>query len=161
MKNHAIVCIMSLLLGSCVSVNLPGGKSTPAKGVEYSSPASPFKTINSENADKAWMSTATGNTISFSSDCHGADPSLQQMESESLAGISNLEIESANSVMYNGREARQTIATGSVDGIAVQISMVVFKKNNCNYTLTYGGVQKHFVQEEKHFEEFKARFKAP
>ncbi|UXR64252.1 hypothetical protein EZJ49_14385 [Bdellovibrio bacteriovorus] len=161
MRNFFGVCILSVLLASCVSVNLPGRKSVPAKGVEFSAPSSPFKAIDSASSDKAWLSGATGNTISFVSDCGGADPSLQQMETESLAALSNLDVKTSDSVMFNGREARQTVATGTVDGIAVQLALVVFKKNNCNYTLSYGGVQKQFAAEQNHFEQFKAQFKAP
>lgn len=160
MKNIFVVCILSALVVSCVSVNLPGRKSVPAKGVEFSSPASPFKSIDAANSDKAWLSSSTGNTISFVSDCGGADPSLQQMETESLAALSNLDVKS-DTLMFNGREARQSVATGTVDGIAVQLALLVFKKNNCNYTLSYGGVQKQFAAEQKHFEDFKAQFKAP
>ncbi|BEV69742.1 hypothetical protein AB1A81_15635 [Bdellovibrio bacteriovorus] len=160
MKNIFVCCILSLLFVGCVSVNLPGRKSVPAKGVEFSSPGSPFKSIDAGNSDKAWLSSSTGNTISFVSDCGGADPSLQQMETESLAALSNLDVKS-DTLMFNGREARQSVATGTVDGIPVQLSLLVFKKNNCNYTLSYGGVQKQFAAELKHFEDFKAQFKAP
>lgn len=160
MRNFFVVCIMSLLVASCISVNLPGRKSVPATGVEYSAPGAPFKSIDAAGSDKAWLSSDTGNTISFISDCGGSDPSLQQMETESLAALSNLDVKS-DTLMFNGREARSSVAQGTVDGIAVRLALLVFKKNNCNYTLSYGGVEKNFAPEQKHFEEFKAQFKAP
>lgn len=161
MRNHVFVCIMSLLLGSCVSVNLPGRKSVPAKGVEFSAPGAPYRAIKSVNSDKAWLSERTGNTISFASDCGGADPSLQQMETESLLALSNLEITSSETLMFNGREARKSVSAGTVDGVPVKLSLLVFKKNNCNYVLSYGGVAAQFDAETSYFENFIARFKAP
>lgn len=162
MRNHFVICIMSLLLGSCVSVQFPGGKSTSAKDVEFKAPAAPFKEITTSKADKTWLSSQTGNTISFFSECGSSnDPSLSQIENESLSALSNLEIVKSEELTYNSRAAHQTIARGKVDGIPVQISLLVFKKNGCNYTLSYGGVQVQFSSEEPAFEDFKRYFKAP
>lgn len=162
MRNHLVVCIMSLLLGSCVSVQFPGGKSAPAKDVEYKAPAAPYKEITTSKADKTWLSSKTGNTISYLSECgNGSDPSLSQIENESLSALSNLEVVKSEALTYNSRAAHQTVAHGEVDGIPVQISLLVFKKNGCNYTLSYGGVKEQFASEQLSFEEFKRNFKAP
>lgn len=133
----------------------------PAKGVDFSAPAAPYKAIESANSDRAWLSDKTGNTISFASDCSGADPSLQQMENESLAALDNLEIKSSEALMFNGREARRSVSTGTVDGVPVQLLLVVFKKNNCNYVLSYGGVAVQFNTETSYFADFISTFKAP
>jgi len=161
MRNHLFVCILSLLLGSCVSVQLPGGKVTPAKGVEYTDPSSPFKDFKASNADKAWISEKTGNTISYLSECGGSnEPSLQQIESDSLSAITDVTVDS-HELMFNGRAARQSVSRGKIDGVPVKMELLVFKKNGCNYTLSYGGVEKQFETEQKYFEKFKENFKAP
>ncbi|WP_246845153.1 hypothetical protein [Bdellovibrio sp. NC01] len=153
---------MSFLFAGCVSVQLPGGKITPAKDVSFEEPSAPFKKIKAINADKTWQSEKTGNTISFLSECGGtADPSLQSIETESLSAMNNLRIVSTENLQYNGREARQTISTGEVDGVSVQLALLIFKKNGCNYTLSYGGLQKQFTPELRYFEKFKSEFKAP
>lgn len=153
---------MSLLFVSCVSVKIPNGKVTPAEDVELKTPLAPFKEIKIGNSDKAWFSATTGNTISYSSECGGnSDLSLQQIETDSLSALSNLEIIKVEEFTYNGRAARQSLAQGQVDGIPVQLSLLVFKKNGCNFTLSYGGTKKNFEAEKHFFDTFKDHFKAP
>ena len=154
--------IIALLLSSCVSVELNGSKVTPAKDVQFSSPGSPFSEIKATGSDRAWLSKKTGNTISYLSECGNAnDPSLNEIENESLSVLSNMKIAKSEEGQFNGRGARYSTAVGDVDGVSVQMSLVVFKKNGCNYTLSYSGVEKQFSLEEKYFLKFQTQFKAP
>jgi len=150
-----------LTLGACVSVKIPTGAGNPAKDVKYADPTSPFKEIKVTSGDKAWLSSKTGNTISYISDCNGsADPSLQQIEGESLAVLDKLKIVQTQNLEFNGREAVRTLAQGEVDGVSVKTELVVFKKNGCNFTLSFGGVAKTFDSEKTYFEKFLESFKA-
>jgi hypothetical protein len=166
MKNHHlrhfVFALVSLALGACVSVNIPTSAGSPAKDVKYEEPPSPFKDIKVKTADKAWISAKTGNTISYLSDCHSpTDPSLSQLESESLAVLDKLSVVNTKQIEFNGREATTTIAQGEVDGVPVKTQILVFKKNSCNFTLSYGGVHAKFDAEEKLFQKFTESFKAP
>jgi len=166
MKNHHfrnfIFCGIALIAGACVSVKIPTGSGTPSKDVKYTQPHSPFDEIKVLSGDKAWLSAKTGNTISFLSDCNGnTDPSLQQLESEPLGVLDKLKILENKTMTYNGREALKTEAQGEIDGIPVKTLLLVFKKNNCNYTLSYGGILKNFDSEKNIFESFAENFKAP
>lgn len=166
MKNHhfrnLIFCGFALFAGACVSVKIPTGTGTPAKDVKYSDPSSPYEQIKVISGDKAWLSATTGNTISFLSDCNGStDPSLHQLESEPLGVLDKLKILETKTITYNGREALSTEAQGEVDGVPVKTALLIFKKNNCNYTLSYGGLLKNFDAEKKNFETFAENFKAP
>lgn len=153
---------MILLLSGCVSVELPNSKTTSAKDVQWSAPGGQFKEIKATNADKTWLSSRTGNTISFLSECgNAADPSLQTLESESLSALGKINTISSKIYDFNGRAARNSVSTGEVDGVPVQLELLVFKKNGCNYTLSYGGVMKQYDAEHKNFEDFKQNFKAP
>lgn len=149
-------------MSGCVSVELPNSKTTSAKDVQWSAPGGPFKEIKATNADKTWLSSRTGNTISFLSECgNAADPSLQTLESESLSALGKINTVSSKIFDYNGRAARNSVSTGEVDGVPVQLELLVFKKNGCNYTLSYGGVMKQYEAEHGIFEAFKQNFKAP
>ena len=153
---------MILLTSGCVSVELPNSKTTSAKDVKWSEPGGQFKEIKATNADKTWLSSRTGNTISYLSECgNSADPSLQALEAESLSALGKINPISNKVYDYNGRAARSSVSSGEVDGVPVQLELLVFKKNGCNYTLSYGGVMKQFDVEQKIFEDFKANFKAP
>lgn len=165
MKNHhlryLIFIWLMLTMGACVSVKIPTGTGTPAKDVKYSDPAAPFKEIKITSGDKAWLSNKTGNTISFISDCNGsADPSLQQIEGESLVVLDKLKILTTQNFDFNGRDALRTLAQGEVDGVSVKTELIVFKKNGCNFTLSYGGVAKTFESEKTFFDKFVESFKA-
>ena len=149
-------------MSGCVSVELPSSKTTSAKDVQWSEPSSPFKEIKATNADKTWLSSRTGNTISFLSECgNTADPSLQTLEAESLSAVGKINTISSRIYDFNGRAARNSVSSGEVDGVPVQLELLVFKKNGCNYTLSYGGVMKQYDAEHKIFEDFKQNFKAP
>lgn len=170
MRNHLrfniVISFLGLLSGllysGCVSVQLPGGKITPAKDVQFSTPADPFEKLKASNADRSWLSSKTGNTISYLSECGSTvDLNLQTIESESLSALSKLNTLSSETLLYNGREARQSISTGELDGVPVQMALLIFKKNGCTYTLTYGGLKKQFSAEISDFEKFKVDFKAP
>jgi hypothetical protein len=162
MRNHLVVCTLSLLLVTCVSVQMPGGKTQPAEGVSFQSPAAPFKEIQSPQIDKSWQSKATGNTISYFSNCGGtADPSLESLEKDALNALNDLEVVHSEGFNFNGRAARKSLGKGQIDGVPVQLSVLVFKKNSCNYTLTYGGLEKNFKTELKAFDQFTQTFKAP
>jgi hypothetical protein len=153
---------MILSMSGCVSVELPNSKTTSAKDVQWKAPGSPFKEIKATNADKTWLSSRTGNTISFLSECgNAADPSLQSLESESLSALGKFTPISSRIYDFNGRAARNSVSSGEVDGVPVQLELLVFKKNGCNYTLSYGGVMKQYEAEHKIFEDFKQNFKAP
>jgi hypothetical protein len=166
MKNHFlkhfVFGLLSLALGACVSVNIPTSAGSPAKDVKYVEPAEPFNDFKVKTADKAWISRKTGNTISFISDCHASvDPTLQQMENESLMVMDKLKVLTTQQIEFNGREAISTVAEGEVDGVPVKTQLVVLKKNNCNFTLSYGGLKNRFDTESKIFQTFPENFKAP
>lgn len=145
-----------------MSVQLPGGKVAPAKDVEFKSPRSPFKEITSANSDKTWLSEKSGNTLSYLSECGNKnEPSLKQIESESLGALTNLQQLKSTELTFNGRAARLSTNKGDLDGVPVQIALLIFKKNGCNYTLSYGGVDSKFSEEEHYFSTFLESFKAP
>ncbi len=162
MRNHLVIFILSLFLNACVSVELPGSKVSSAKDVQLQEPAAPFKPIKSANADRAWQSEKSGNTISYLSECGNAtDPSLLQLETDSLAAVSKMDIISTKVFDFNSRAGRSTTVSGEVDGVPIKLELLVFKKNGCNFTLSFGGVLKNFDSEQKYFEDFKNHFKAP
>lgn len=162
MRNHITVCILSIFLQSCVSVQLPGSKVASARNVDFQSPPHPFKEISAKSPDKSWISDQTGNTISYLSECNlNVELSLEQIEGESIATLNNLSLISYESADYNGRSSRFSTYRGTLDGVPVQISLVIFKKNGCNFILSYGGVKAKFNIEESYFKAFISSFKAP
>ena len=159
---HLSWIIIALVLCGCISVNLPNAGGHKANAIWLEAPRSPFEEIKSDTADRAWLSSKNGNTISFLSDCNNpVDPPLQQIESDSLNVLANLKIISSKNINYSGREALETTAAGQVDGVNVKMKLLTNKKNNCSYSLIYGGVTEKFDSELKFFDNFIKGFKAP
>lgn len=161
-RRGALFLVFCWPLISCVSVQLPSSSGRKAERVEFQAPSSPFQAFKAEGADQAWVSERTGNTISYLSDCFSKiDPHIDQLLAESLNTLSKLKILEQSSPSYNGREARRATAEGELDGVPIRVRLLVLKKNDCNYTLSYTALPKNFEQEEKAFELFLERFKAP
>jgi hypothetical protein len=160
--NHFILFIFltHFLLG-CVSVNVGPKQPKKSENVSFIAPASPYKEIRADNADKIWQSSKTGNTISYLSECNmTVDPTLQVIETEFLSALNSLVINKSEQRSFNEREAKVTNAFGKVDGVDVAISILVFKKNNCNYTISYVGKKTGFEPELSIFENFLKNFRA-
>ncbi|MBX3039490.1 MAG: hypothetical protein KF789_02130 [Bdellovibrionaceae bacterium] len=154
--------ILSAILSGCVSVSLPSAKSSKAKGVKWNAPASPFENLNDTAIDQAWMSKKTGNTISYLSECSStADRSLESLQSEALNVLTKLQVQEEKNLDFNGRRALLVTARGEVDGVAVKMSLLTLKKNDCNYSLTYSGLEKTFDAETSFFQKFLDSFEAP
>ncbi len=151
-----------LFLVSCVSVSLQKNTPVPAKHVVYQAPSSPFEEIPFPPSDKTWISRTNSNTISFLSDCQkNYDPSLEQMQADSISVLEEKHSAKTTPVTFNGRQGLMIVSEGFVDGVPIKMQVLVFKRNACNYTLTYAGVAKNFAQEIAHFEQFLKSFTTP
>ena len=162
--NHIAVLLSFFILPivGCVSVNLGAGKVEKASDVQFQEPKPPFQKIDNPTVDLSWQNIKNGNTIAFLSECNAkAEISIQTMETESLAALSNLKILKSEMKEFNEREAKEILAEGQVDGIAVKIQLMLFKKNSCNYTLSFVGRKKVFDKDTSEFQTFLIEFKAP
>jgi hypothetical protein len=153
----------SLMSTSCVSVEL--NKSKPAarnEDVKFSSPASPFEEIKSNDLDRGWRNSKNGNSISFITECQdGVDPTLENIYKGILKNVSNVEAISKNTITYNGREALRAVITGNVDGVLSKIDFVIFKKNGCTHIITYVALATSFDTNSGDFQKFVEGYKAP
>lgn len=161
MKNF-IGILLIVLNSACVSVNVGGKKASKAEDVKYETPSSPFSSLNAEGADKAWQNKNNGNTIAFQSTCNDqADPPLDAIQAEVLSVFGDVKVEKTSTKEFNGREALSTIAEGVVDGVRTKTELLIFKKNDCSYTLSYVGVAKRFAEDQARFTQFVNSFGAP
>lgn len=162
MKPLIAVCISCCLMLSCVTVELSPKKGERSSEVQFQQPSSPFQSSSTETSDHLWLSSRTGNSISFLSECKGSeDLNLEQLESDALGALDNVHVLESKKFEYNNREASSTLAEGQVDGVPIKMKVISLKKNNCNYTLVYAAVAKNFAQEIESFESFVRGFKAP
>ncbi len=165
MRNATLIFILffSFAFTACVSVNLGGsGPAKRASGVEYSEPGKPFEKQSIDHVDAAWKNESNGNAISYVSDCKDAtDPSLDYIVNGLLGGLSAVKRERDETVEIQGREGKRVLASGKVDGVPTQIDLLVFKRNQCIYILSYVGVAKAFALDHAAFDKFIVGFRAP
>ncbi|NJL23736.1 MAG: hypothetical protein HC902_00155 [Calothrix sp. SM1_5_4] len=166
MNRSALLFFMLFVFSGCVTVKLDtgmnGSSAKRAEGVSYKEPGQPFVKEQRSDVDASWQNPRNGNVISFITDCKDpSDPSLQSIVGGMLAGLPGLKIESDQEQMVQGREGRRVLASGKVDGVPSQTDLLVFKRNQCIYVLSYVGVKKSFNEDRAEFERFIQGFRAP
>jgi hypothetical protein len=147
---------------ACVSVNVKPATPKHADHLAYTAPPAPFAEQDSNgSADKVWQSQKTGNTIAVLSECKTEDTRLEYLEKDTINAMTDPKVEATSRFTYNEREAIQTTATGLMDGIGIEMKVVTFKKNGCDFVLTYVGRSTSFARELDAFDDFLKGFKAP
>ncbi len=156
-----LLCVASLT--SCVSVSLsPPDEAKRASGVVFKNPHSRFSKESRQDVDAAWKNNANGNVISYLSDCKDpSDPSLDSILQGVLSGVSELQPVSRQTITHQAREARRVVVSGKVDGVPTMMDLMVFKRNQCIYILSYLGVQSSFAADQSQFNTFIEGFRAP
>jgi len=146
----------------CISVDLkPKNVSQKAESIKLEGPQKPFEEIKSSTGDRVWLSGSTGNTISYLTECNSnSDVKLEELLKEATAFIEQkVEIQTTYKP-YNQRAAIYSLLSGQVDGVPIQVQLIIFKKNQCTYTLSYGGAYDRFKSEIEYFNTFVDKFKA-
>lgn len=150
------------MLTSCVSIQLQERKVEKSKDVKFLEPKGDFKEYKTQSSDKTWISHNTGNAIAYFSECNDpSDASLSVIQRESLATLAQSEVIESKLTTFNDREALWTYARGIMEGIRVDVQLMIFKKNQCTYSLSYVGREKSFKKEVDQFDNFVKSFKAP
>ncbi len=163
MKSHSkLIFFLFFFLNGCISVDLkPKSTSQKAEAISFEAPKQPFEEIKSNTGDRVWISGFTGNTISYLTECNSnSDVKLEELLKDATTFIEEkVEIQTTYKP-YNQRASIQSILSGSLDGVPIQVHLIIFKKNQCTYTLTYGGTFDKFKIETEYFNKFVENFKA-
>lgn len=173
MKNHPLkqdsfdplllfICGLAFLSSiGCVSVDLGPKAGEKTKRVRLQEPVAPFEKVSIEGMDKAWQDKKSGNTLGYISECGGRELSLDQLENEARSVLVASQLTNRLTGEFNQRESLESWSEGLVDGVKVRLAILVFKKNGCQYTLTYAGPAKSFNLSATAFTNFKQGFVAP
>lgn len=163
MKTALIIFLTTIFMAGCVTVRLGSTNSgSHAEGVTYQAPRSPFQKDDRDDVDAAWKNPKTGNVISYLSDCGDPnDPPLDHIVQGVLSALTDLKYDSNESQMFQDRAAKHVVAEGTVDGVPSKTELLVFKRNQCMYILSYVGVKKAFDADRDAFNGFLQGFRAP
>jgi len=151
-----------LNLVSCVSVKLSNVEAQKSRDAKYTAPNRLFHEVPTPHLDKKWANTSNGNIISFLSDCNNpTDPSLENIFKGLTSEVDNVQIIEAVSTQFNSRAALHSTVQGVVDGVGTRFELMIFKKNDCTYILTYAAAEKSYADNREDFNKFIKGFIVP
>jgi hypothetical protein len=88
--------------------------------------------------DLAFSETGTGRALSVNSTCEGHDdPPLPILTRHLLMGFTERQELSQQLIPLDGREALRSRHTAKLDGVPVELELVVLKKDGCVFDFTY------------------------
>ncbi|WP_284663974.1 hypothetical protein [Myxococcus sp. SDU36] len=97
-----------------------------------------WQQVRLEDNDLAFAEEGTGRALSVNATCKGHDdPSLQVLTRHLLAGFTDRREVSEQRIPMDGREALRSRHLAKMDGVPVQLELVVLKKDSCVFDFTY------------------------
>lgn len=158
MKRHLRLFISSLcaalFLSSCISSILKEAPPTFSKDISYEDPTKDFTKL-SKSVFPAWKNKSTSNVISIISDCSESNiytlDDLHQLISGSLEKPN---VVSKESIQFKGKPAQKRKIEGEIDGNAIEIRALSFRRNNCGYVSSLSGRPDTIEHDEKAYEQF-------
>jgi hypothetical protein len=91
-----------------------------------------------EGNDLAFSEEGTGRALSINATCEGHDdPPLPVLTRHLLAGFTERQEVSQRLIPLAGREALRSRYLAKLDGVPVQLELVVLKKDNCVFDFSY------------------------
>lgn len=104
-----------------------------------------WKGIGLAGNDLAWAAARSSHLISINATCdnHG-DPSLEVLTNHLVFGFTDRELKDRKPLTLDGRDALDSRYEAKLDGVPVELRLVVLKKNGCVHDLSYIAPQGDF-----------------
>ena len=153
MKRFFAVALLTLM--ACKSLGLHNGvftKETTSYRVD--APGDGWNQVNFNDNDLAWASVSSGDLLAMNATCDGhGDPPLEVLTTHLLFGFSDRKNLSSEKQMIDGREALRSRVEAVLDGVPVDLELVVLKRNGCVHDFTHvsarGALEKYHGLFEK------------
>ncbi|MHB8873908.1 MAG: hypothetical protein ACYC8T_09515 [Myxococcaceae bacterium] len=131
------------------------------EGVRYEVGAKPaqWRQLELEDNDLAFVADS-GHSIAVNSTCrnHG-DPSLEVLTQHLIMGFTDRTRVAQEPGSIDGRASLGSHYTARLDGVPIELMLVVMKKDGCIYDFTYLSPQGRFEEKRPAFESLLSRFK--
>lgn len=176
-KNFILITLSVLLLSSCSIAKFVGyyASAGPDNGgsldglvyttddTSYKIGALPpeWKRIGIKGGDLAFSNALKDSTITINSTC---DPkkknySLKALSESLIIGIKDKKARKREETVVDGQKALQSLYTGTLNEVPVNIETVVFRKGECIYDFTYASPPDSFESDITVFNEFISQFR--
>ena len=103
--------------------------------------------------DLAWHTPGTGHVLSVNSSCdQSQDASLEVLTRHLLSGFTERQQVEQRRVVLDEREALRSHFQAKMDGVPVELLLLVLRKNGCVYDFTYVAPLGRFPDRVEDFE---------
>jgi hypothetical protein len=157
MRRFAAACV--LLAGGCRSGGFHDGVfSKPGVRYVLSAPDDGWKPLSVDDGDVAWMSPP--HTIAVDSTCSRTeDAPLQVLTNHLLMGFTERQRLTEALEQLDGREALHSRYDAKLDGVPVELELVVMKKDGCVYDFVYTSPPGRGEEKRQVFQKLLSAFK--
>lgn len=153
------ICLFPVLFTACVSSILRGSPPSFSKEIKVQAPGGSFL-ASGNSIYPSWKSSKSGNVISIISDC---DPnssatlnSLHYMVEDALSNVKTVKEENTN---FQGKPAVSKKVIADLDGHAIELQSLSFKRKSCGYVSTLSGKADTLEQDLQAFIQFNSGLK--
>ncbi len=132
------------------------------EGVRYELGAPPdtWRKVELAENDLAFVAPTSAHSLAVNSTCHDfGDASLEVLTSHLLIGFTDRVKVSEEPGTLDGRASLSSRYLARLDGVEVELALVVMKKDGCAYDFTYVAPHGRFDEQATTFQALLARFK--
>jgi hypothetical protein len=117
---------------------------------------SSWRRVDVDGADLAFRDEAHEGSALFDVRCgrRDDDASLAVLTSHLMMGTTDREVETQETIPFDGREAMHSLFRAKLDGVPMRYDLYVMKKDGCVYDLVYVSAPDHFAEGMRDFEGF-------
>jgi hypothetical protein len=158
----ALVATVLLAALSCAGPRLEGGVFAK-EGVRYrvGELERSWRPVKVADNDVAYASNDSSHSLAVNSTCEGhGDASLEVLTEHLLMGFTDKERVSEERRLLDGRDSLRTRYRARLDGVPVEMELVVLKKDGCVFDFTYLSPPGRLEEKRGSFEEVLKAFHA-
>lgn len=153
-----LIIASPFLMVSCVSSLLKEKAPTFSKDIQFKDPQAGFSKVNL-SVYPAWKNAKTGNVISVISDCNENDvSSLSSLHQLITASIEEAKTVKQESITFKERPALSYLTEGQLDGQAIAVRSMSFKRKKCGYVSSLSGKPSSLDSDLQTFNAFNESF---
>jgi hypothetical protein len=119
-----------------------------------------WRQVDFSGNDLAWIHVGSPHVLAMNATCdeHG-DPPLDVLTTHLTFGFTDKTMKSRSSKTLDGREALYSQYDAKLDGVEVELELVVLKKNGCVHDFMYVAPAGHLEEQRAAFDKLLAEFK--
>jgi len=120
-----------------------------------------WKQVGIRENDLAFLSTDKAHSMAVNATCEGhEDASLQVLTQHLLMGFTDRQLVNQETRPLDGRDSLRSHYTAKLDGVPIELLLVVMKKDGCVYDFAYLSPRGRFDEKLADFERLLDQFKA-